>query len=88
MSHRLTRSQCLIAEVDSYLMVARAVAAASGSVSSQASFDKTRPSDMSLELVDSGSAASKSCPFNNSPHSFRSRFIKVPFQVEKLFDGD
>ncbi|XP_018645720.1 hypothetical protein Smp_039010 [Schistosoma mansoni] len=88
MSHRLTRGQCLIAEVASYLVVAREVAAASSPVNSQASFDKTRSTDMSLGLVDSGSAASKSCPSNNSPHSFRSRFNKVPFQIEKLFDGD
>ncbi|CAH8601928.1 unnamed protein product [Schistosoma bovis] len=48
----------------------------------------TRSADISSGLVGGGSAASKPRPSNNSPHSYRSPFTKVPFLMEKLFDGD
>ncbi|VDP75196.1 unnamed protein product, partial [Schistosoma mattheei] len=47
----------------------------------------TRSADISLGLVGGGSAASEPRPSNNSPHSYRSPFTKVPFLMEKLFDG-
>ncbi|XP_018645644.1 hypothetical protein Smp_149030 [Schistosoma mansoni] len=93
MTHRLTRDQCRMAEVAAHFMVTReaaaaAAAAASGLINSQTSVGTTRSTDMSSGLVDGSSAASKPCPSNNSPRSYRSRYTEVPLLIEKFFDGD